>query len=228
MKLNLILPNSLLIIYSVSSITLVNGNNEVSSAKKLGLAGSLLRLIWTLIALVIFITSEFTWFELYTLFILSFIIDLLGMGLIYGALSKLSKPLKDHNILNYYLRYFGLSVLSLVAVLTGILLGLASIAGYGSNIGIVDLVKMFFAFGVVVVLVIIAWIMFITATYYLFRSYDLVKKYTGIKAFETTGVLYFIGAALSIIGIGRFLSIVGMITEVIAWALIPKNTKGES
>ncbi len=66
-------------------------------------------------------------------------------------------------------------------------------------------------------LAIAVWILAIMSTYFFKRSYDLLGEHTGEKMFKTAALLLFIGAILTIIVVGAFISLVADILLAVAF-----------
>ena len=70
---------------------------------------------------------------------------------------------------------------------------------------------------------VIAWVFFLIASIFLKRSYETIGTRLGIGTFHTTGLLYLIGAALSIIGIGLIIVFIAEILQIVAFFSIPEQ-----
>jgi len=176
----------------------------VGEAKTLGMVGAILILVGLL-------AGGLTGF--------GFVLILVGIILIYMATSKLSSILRDDRIKSYYLRCFILGVIAVVVLIVGFVavLGAALI-----GMGMLSPETIFAAFGALIVVVIVVWILAIIGTLNLRKSYDLIKKYTGVDMFGTAGFLYFLGAILIIIGVGALIILIASILDIVAWASLPE------
>ncbi len=61
------------------------------------------------------------------------------------------------------------------------------------------------------------------ASIFLKRSYDNIGTRLNIGMFHTTGLLYLIGAATLIIGVGFIIAIVAAILQIVAFFSIPEQ-----
>jgi len=84
---------------------------------------------------------------------------------------------------------------SLISIITGVLIGLG-----------------------------IIWVFLIISAIFLRRSYSKIATYLKINMFNTTGLLYLIGAALTIVLVGFIILFVAEILQIIAFFSIPEQT----
>ncbi|AFL94465.1 hypothetical protein CL1_0253 [Thermococcus cleftensis] len=74
----------------------------------------------------------------------------------------------------------------------------------------------------------VAALLMIAGMWFLKQSYDMISEETGVKTFHTVGLLYIVGAVLSIIVIGLLLIVVAAILEIIAFFSLPDSVEQES
>ena len=80
------------------------------------------------------------------------------------------------------------------------------------------------AFGLAIGLgLLIAWLFFLFSSLYLRRSYNAIGAELDVHMFGTAGLLYFIGAATAIIGVGFVLLFVAQILTAVAFFSIPEK-----
>jgi len=72
----------------------------------------------------------------------------------------------------------------------------------------------------------IAWIALIISSIFIRRSYDTMATKLNIGTFKTAGILYFIGAILTIILVGFIILFVAAIVQIIAFFAIPDSVPG--
>jgi len=70
---------------------------------------------------------------------------------------------------------------------------------------------------------VIAWVFFLVGSIFLKRSYDTVGARLNVGMFHTTGLLYLIGAALTIIFIGLIIVFIAEILQIVAFFSIPEQ-----
>ena len=80
------------------------------------------------------------------------------------------------------------------------------------------------AFGLAIGLgLLVAWLFFLFSSLYLRRSYNAIGAELDVHMFGTAGLLYFIGAATAIIGVGFVLLFVAQILTAVAFFSIPEK-----
>ncbi len=75
---------------------------------------------------------------------------------------------------------------------------------------------------------VIAWVFFLVGSIFLKRSYDTVGARLNVGMFHTTGLLYLIGAALTIIFIGLIIVFIAEILQIVAFFSIPEQMGPQS
>ncbi|WP_342452672.1 DUF996 domain-containing protein [Thermococcus stetteri] len=74
----------------------------------------------------------------------------------------------------------------------------------------------------------VAALLMIAGMWFMKQSYDIISEETGVKTFHTVGLLYIVGAVLSIIVIGILLIVVAAILEIIAFFSLPDELEKPS
>ncbi|ADM27513.1 protein of unknown function DUF996 [Ignisphaera aggregans DSM 17230] len=213
---------------SSSGVVGIGNRIYIGDAKTLGLAGAIVSFVIWVITFVASLISEL-------IGILLAFVGIVGIILVYLGISKISEAVNDAKIKNSYLIYFILSIVSLAIATIGtiilrpvlqmyaVYLTLAGIARWLStstspHIG-TDLYTL-------IVIIVLFWISIfiptVVGTWYLKKSYDLVKMYVKVEIFSVAGLLYFIGGILSIILIGIIIMFIANIIEIVAWASTPE------
>jgi uncharacterized membrane protein len=72
----------------------------------------------------------------------------------------------------------------------------------------------------------IAWIALIVSSIFIRRAYDTMATRLNVGTFRTAGILYFIGAILTIILVGLIILFVAAIVQIIAFFAIPDSVPG--
>jgi uncharacterized membrane protein len=67
----------------------------------------------------------------------------------------------------------------------------------------------------------IIWVLFLVSAIFLRRSYSSMSQKLGVGMFATTGLVYLIGAALTIVIVGFIILFVALILNVVAFFSIP-------
>jgi len=184
----------------------------VGEAKTLGMVGAILNLVG-------FIAGVTTGF--------GFIVLLIGIILIYMATSKLSELVRDDRVRSYYLKFLIIDIAAIVTLIAGALVifggALLGVRAFGRR-GLEALTGILAGalIGVLVVLIVF-WLLEIFAVLNLRRSYDLIKRYTGVNMFGVTGLLYLLGAVLIVILVGFLLLLIAIVLEIVSWASLPES-----
>ncbi len=152
------------------------------------------------------------------------ILAIVGFILTVIAIKYISESVNDPSIFRnaiiaYVIAIVGIVVVGVVvaAVIFG-LVGLGALAGgpVGATTGGV----MGVLASVVVALVVI-WILLILSGYFIRKTYNSISAKLNVGMFRTAALVYFIGAALTIILIGFVILLVAQILLVIAYFSIP-------
>lgn len=159
-----------------------------------------------------------------------FFLGIIGFILILVAVKYISDETKDKSIFNNFLYFFitciiGVVVTVIVLVITVINAGgityineLQTLA-YSKPMDVWNAIQPLLT-GFLVALLILCVFIIISAIY-LRKSYDKIGELTNVKWFGTTGLLFLIGAATLIIGVGFIIILIAMILEIIAFFSLP-------
>jgi uncharacterized membrane protein len=152
-----------------------------------------------------------------------FVMILLAVNYIAGDLKE--RKIFDNMMIAVILTIVGIAVASLVIVPT--LVG-AFQNGYfnGANFAPSANVTLaqWITFGTAIGLgLVAAWAFFLASSVFLRRSYKTIGARLNVHLFETAGLLYLIGAATSIVGIGFLILLVAQILTVAAFFSLPER-----
>jgi len=180
---------------------------DLGDAKTLGLIGAILILI-----------------GLFT----AFIVSIVGIILTYIAISKISSKLNEPMLKNYYLYFILFAIIGFIVFIAGIIIAFGSlflglftgIPHQATGFKFMDIVAK--SFGILALSFIAFYILLILSGLNLRKTYDSLKKYSGVDLFGTTGFLYFLGSILLIILVGALLIFIACILNIIAWAQLPE------
>lgn len=159
-----------------------------------------------------------------------------GAIMVLLALKYVSEIVQDRSVFNNM-------VVAIVLGIVGLVVGVAVIVGAVlSTVGLSNISRMFsggfpgsftpqavpsggfmgMMMGAIEGLVVI-WVLLIVSAIFVRRSYESVSKKLGVGMFGTTGLLYLIGAALSIVVVGFAVLFVALILNVVAFFSIPEQ-----
>ena len=171
------------------------------------------------------------------------ILAIAGGIMVLVAIKYISEIFQDNSIFNNMLLATILGIVGIVvgvAVILGAVLatfGLSNLRNWFSSIprnvpglyslpapsgGYVGLIE-----GALVGLVVI-WVLLIISAIFLRRSYTSMSRKLGVGMFETTGLIYMIGAALVIVGVGIVLLFVALVLNIVAFFSIPDQPTPQS
>jgi uncharacterized membrane protein len=156
---------------------------------------------------------------------------IIGLILLFIAVKYITEETKDQSIFDNYLMHFICSIIAIVAI---VLIFFLSIGGFSltffkaletMNFTDFNSVWNFFAPYIVwwVIALLIGWVFFIISALYLRKCYNSIADHTKINTFKTTGLIYFIGAITTIIGVGFIIILVAKIFEIVAYFSLQEN-----
>jgi len=154
------------------------------------------------------------------------VLAIVGLILVLIAVKYIADVLADQTVFNNMIIAVVLSIIGLVALIVIVLSAFYSFIGFRNfsfmprtapPVGFVAFVTS------IIIGAVIAWVFFLIASIFLKRSYETIGTRLGIGTFHTTGLLYLIGAALSIIGIGLIIVFIAEILQIVAFFSIPEQ-----
>lgn len=187
-------------------------SSSLSSAKTLGGIGSIL-------ALLAFAPT------------VGWVLGILGFVMILVAVKYISDELKERKIFNNMITAVALSIAGILVaslvVATTVLSAFAN--GYFSWPTFVPSASIttaqWIAFGTAIGLGLFgAWLFFLVSAVYLRRSYNAIGSKLNTHVFSTAGLLYLVGAATAVIGVGFFILFVAEIITAVAFFSLPERT----
>jgi len=157
------------------------------------------------------------------------ILTIVGIVLILIAVKYIADAFRNDDIFKNYLISFILRFVSIfIAIVSFIaILGVDTLFKWRhineieKSIGAAHIV-----FALLVALIIL-WVIFLVASIFLKRSYYEIAEKTGVSMFHTTGLLYLVGAATTIILIGFLIIFIAKIFEIISFFSLPEEIKEE-
>ena len=182
---------------------------SLGQAKSLGGVGSILVLIGG------FIPSA------------GFIVAIIGFILILIAVKYVSEVLTDRTIFNNMIIAVIMAIVGSVAFFVAVVGAIYSFVGLGgfssfmpSTVPSADFIALLTS---IIIGAVIAWVFFLVGSIFLKRSYDTVAMKLNVGMFHTTGLLYLIGAALTIIFVGLVIVFIAEILQIVAFFSIPEQ-----
>jgi uncharacterized membrane protein len=156
------------------------------------------------------------------------LLGIIGFILMLVAIKNISDVTGDKSIFNNMLLAVGLAI---AGVVVGVLVVVASVLRFiglnglnagpnfnGSTVPAGDIIGLI---GSVLLGLAVVWIMFVVSAIFARRSYGSIASRLNVGMFGTTGLLYLIGAATTIILAGFIILFVAGILQIIAFFSIP-------
>lgn len=158
------------------------------------------------------------------------VLGIAGFIMMLFAISQISQVLKERKIYNNMLTAV---ILAIVGVLVGSLVILPTVLsaflnGYFSGPNLTPsasvTIAQWIAFGTAIGLGLLgAWAFLLASAVFLRRSYSAIGSKLNVHTFGTAGLLYLIGAATTIVGVGFLILVVAQIITVVAFFSIPSE-----
>ncbi len=160
------------------------------------------------------------------------VLGILGFVMILVAVKYISDDLKEKKIFNNMITAV---VLSIAGILVGSLVILTTVLsafanGYFSSTypftpSASITTAQWITFGTAIGLGLFgAWIFFLVSAVFLRRSYNSIGSKLDVHMFSTAGLLYLIGAATTVIGVGFFILFLAEILTAVAFLSLPART----
>lgn len=160
-------------------------------------------------------------------------VGLAGFILVLLAVREVANATSRAEIFKYYLYALIINVVATVIIVASLLAFLASvflIVGIKGEIPppvshpyMTDMSAVYGILAWIILLFITIIVCLILSTYYVKKSYYIIAEEVGVDMFRTTGLLYFLGAILSIVIVGLVILFIAKILEIIAWANLPEK-----
>jgi uncharacterized membrane protein len=156
------------------------------------------------------------------------IVSIIGFILVLFAVKYVADVLGDRTIFNNMIIAVVLLIIGLVALIAIVLNAVASYIGFGSfsfthvTTPPANLIALITE---IIIGWVVAWVFFLISSIFLKRSYDTIGQRLNVGMFHTTGLLYLIGAALTIIFVGVIIVFVAEILQIVAFFSIPEQTQ---
>ena len=156
------------------------------------------------------------------------VLSIVGFILILIAVKYISEVLGDPKIFNNMVIAVVLVIVGLAiggVVVFGALYSLIGLGNFGSlTPGTTPPSGFFGVLTVIIIGLVVIWIFYLTASIFLKRSYDTIATRLNLGSFHTAGLLYLIGAAVTIILVGIIIVFIAEILQIVAFFSIPEQT----
>ncbi len=165
--------------------------------------------------------------------VVGWLLAIVGAVMVLVAIKYISDVVQDRSIFNNMLLAIVLGIVGLVigvVVILGTVLatfGLGNISSWFAS-GLPGSTPPTIPSGGIVSLIVgaltglaIIWVLLLVSAIFLRRSYSSISQKLGVGMFSTTGLIYLIGAALTIVIVGIILIFVAEILNIVAFFSIP-------
>jgi len=208
----------------VQPLSEASGVASLGRAKVLGLLGSIFMLTGVLLgAFLVFVIGVFA-------VLVNLAVWLAGLILVYTALIEVSTATGDRGIRSHYAVSLAVRLPGVASITTALVLArgfwlsairpLLHSLRYSEPPATAEHSRLLV---LALLLFVAGYVLEVVGTYYLRKSYILVRNRTGVDFFDIASLLYFIGAVLLIVLVGSVIQFIGLILEIAAWASLPEH-----
>ncbi|HEV2120698.1 MAG TPA: DUF996 domain-containing protein [Candidatus Bathyarchaeia archaeon] len=153
-----------------------------------------------------------------------FVLAIIGFILILVAVKNVSESVNEPGI------FSNMIIAVLLAIVGLVVFGVIVIAAFLSffNFGRVGTFTpgtvppgFLGAIGLLIVGLVVVWVFYLVSAIFIRKSYDRIGLRLNVNMFQTTGLLYLIGAALTIVLVGILIILIAEILQIVAFFSIP-------
>jgi uncharacterized membrane protein len=165
------------------------------------------------------------------------ILSLIGFIMVFIAVKMIADETKEKGIFDNYLYSFIAMIIAGVVLIAMAIVVFASVGGIDfftdlQNMAMTDPMEIFnylqpVLFGALAGLLVF-WVIAVIASLFYRKSFNLIAEKTGVKRFETVGLLVFIGTITTIVLIGFIILFIASILEIIAFFSLPDKLTKEN
>ncbi len=150
------------------------------------------------------------------LLFLSFIplVGLIGIIMILIGLKGLAEHYKDDSIYRNAIRGVLFGIIGIIAVSVGVV---AAIVGGFFSVFTLGAAGIIGGILTLILILVVAFVFYLLMAMYFKRAFDSLAERSGEQLFHTAGTLLFIGAILTIVGIGLFLIFIAWIIATVGF-----------
>jgi len=154
-----------------------------------------------------------------------FVLAIVGFILILVAVKNVSESVNEPGIFNDMIIAVVLSIVGLVVFGVIVIVAFFSFLSLGrfgpGSSGIPP--GVLGAIGLLILGLVVVWVFYLVSAIFLRRSYERIGMRLNVNMFQTTGLLYLIGAALTIILVGFLILLIAEILQIVAFFSIPEQ-----
>lgn len=153
------------------------------------------------------------------------VLSLVGWILILVAVKQISDALGDSKIFNDMLIAAVLLIIGIIVAVVVVVAAVFQFIGLGTTItpGSPPPADFIALLGSILIGLVVAWVFFLVSSIFIRRSYSAISLKTHVGMFNTTGLLFLIGAATTIVLVGIFIIFIAEILQAIAFFSLPEQ-----
>jgi uncharacterized membrane protein len=155
-----------------------------------------------------------------------FVLAIVGFVLILVAVKNVSESINEPAIFNDMIIAVILAIVGLVVFGVIVIVAFFSFFNFG-RFGTVTPgtlpPSVLGAMGLLIVGLVVVWVFYLVSAIFLRRSYERIGVRLNVNMFQTTGLLYLIGAALTIVLVGFLILLIAEILQIVAFFSIPEQ-----
>ncbi len=154
------------------------------------------------------------------------LLAIVGWILVVIAVKEVSDALGDPRIFNDMLIAAVLSIIGIVVAVVVVIAAFFQFFGLGRvtfTSGNPPPAGFFALLASIIIGLVVAWIFFIVAAFFIKKSYGSISLRTNLGIFNTTGLLFLIGAVTTIIIVGVIIIFVALILQTVAFFSLPEQ-----
>ena len=155
-----------------------------------------------------------------------FVLAIVGFILILVAVKNVSESVNEPSIFNHMIIAVLLAIVGLVVFGVIVVTAIFSFLNFGQfgtftpgtiPPGIAG------AIGLLIAGLVVVWVFYLVSAIFIRKSYDRIGIRLNVHMFQTTGLLYLIGAALTIVFVGLLIVLIANILQIVAFFSIPEQ-----
>jgi uncharacterized membrane protein len=152
-----------------------------------------------------------------------FILAIVGFILILVAVKNVSEAVREPKIFNDMIIAVLMAIIGLVVF--GVIVAVAILSFF--NLGGTTVTpgtippSVVSGIGLLIAGLVVVWVFYLVSAIFLRRTYDTIGTRLNVNMFHTTGLLYLIGAALTIVIVGLLIVLIAEILQIVAFFSIP-------
>jgi uncharacterized membrane protein len=153
-----------------------------------------------------------------------FILAIVGFILILVAVKNVSETVNEPAIFNDMIIAVLLAIVGLVVfgvIVVAAIFSFFNFSQFGTVTPGMVPPGVLGAIGLLIVGLVVVWVFYLVSAIFIRKSYDRIGLRLNVNMFQTTGLLYLIGAALTIVLVGLLIILIAEILQIVAFFSIP-------